>query len=206
MVKTFEGDGQVRIHQNGWQGSYGNVWDVILAYKLLLSQLEELKQSAATLSDSEQFRIGINLAWEKLDKYYKLLNETLIYYAVLALHPAYRWNWFQKIWRKKPEWVTIAKKMILEVWTKDYARLDIRAISRNSSDQSPPTKRQRFYDPFAANDRQWEPSRSLAVRGDEYEQWQRDRELSDANVRNPLNIGRKGKTAILGWRGWPWIF
>jgi hypothetical protein len=53
VVKTFEGDGQVRIHQNGWQKSYGNVWNVILVYELLLGQLEELKQSAATFPDFE---------------------------------------------------------------------------------------------------------------------------------------------------------
>jgi hypothetical protein len=53
VVKTFEGDGQVWIHQNSWQGSYRNVWNVILAYKLLLGQLKELKQPAATLPDSK---------------------------------------------------------------------------------------------------------------------------------------------------------
>jgi hypothetical protein len=68
-----------------------------------LGKLEELKQSAATLPDSEQFRIGVNLAWEKLSKYYRLFDETPVYYTTLALHPAYRWNWFEDVWREKPE-------------------------------------------------------------------------------------------------------
>jgi hypothetical protein len=62
VVKILEGDGQIRTRRNGWQGSYGNVWDVILAYELLLGKLEKLKQSAATLPDSKQFRISVNLA------------------------------------------------------------------------------------------------------------------------------------------------
>jgi hypothetical protein len=31
----------------------------------------------------------------------------------------------------------------------------------------------------------------LAIKGDEYEQWQRNKELSDANVRNPLEYWAK---------------
>jgi hypothetical protein len=96
----------------------------------------------------------MNLAWEKLNKYYRLFNETLIYYIALVLHPAYRWNWFEDVWREKPEWVTAAKQVVLGIWVRDYAHLDVRAKSRNSSDQSPPLKRQRFYNPFAANEQQ----------------------------------------------------
>jgi hypothetical protein len=55
-----------------------------------LGRLEELKQQAAGLPDSEQLRIGVNLAWKKLNKYYRLFDETPIYYTVLVLHPAYR--------------------------------------------------------------------------------------------------------------------
>jgi hypothetical protein len=53
VVKTLEGDGQIRTRRNGWQGLYGNVWDVVLAYELLLGKLEELKQSTAILPDFE---------------------------------------------------------------------------------------------------------------------------------------------------------
>jgi hypothetical protein len=91
IVKSLEGDGQIQTRRGGWQGSYGNVWNVILAFELLFSRLETLKQQAADLPDSEQFRINvISLAWKKLDKYYRLLDETPIYYASLALHPGYR--------------------------------------------------------------------------------------------------------------------
>jgi hypothetical protein len=30
VVKTLEGDGQIRTRQSGWQGSYGNIWDVVV--------------------------------------------------------------------------------------------------------------------------------------------------------------------------------
>ena len=60
------------------------------ASELLLSRLEDYKQLAKDLPDPEQFRVGINLAWQKLDEYYQRLDETPIYYTALALHPAYR--------------------------------------------------------------------------------------------------------------------
>jgi hypothetical protein len=71
------------------------MWEVILGFEKLMGNLEDLKKHAIEFPDAEQFRIGINLAWEKLDKYYNLLDETPIYYTALALHPAYRWDWFE---------------------------------------------------------------------------------------------------------------
>jgi hypothetical protein len=80
-----------------------------------LGTVEEFKRLSITFPNAEQFRIRVNLAWEKLDKYYNLLNETPIYYTRLALHPAYCWNWFEKIWKNKPEWVNKAKTVVQKV-------------------------------------------------------------------------------------------
>lgn len=32
VVKTLEGDGHIRKCNQGWTGSYGNVWEVVLGY------------------------------------------------------------------------------------------------------------------------------------------------------------------------------
>jgi hypothetical protein len=148
VVKTLEGDGQLRTRRDGRVESYGNVWDVILGFELLLGKLEEFKQLATEFPDAQQFRVGINLAWEKLDKYHNLLDETPIYYTALALHPAYRWDWFDEIWKENPDWITRAKAIVHEVWIRDYAQLDVRTSSRSSNEESPPTKRPRFFDPL----------------------------------------------------------
>jgi hypothetical protein len=149
VVRTLKDDGQFRQRGNGRLESYGNVWNVILGFEKLLGTLKEFKRLSTTFPNAEQFRIKVNLAWEKLDKYYNLLDETPIYYTALALHPAYRWDWFEKVWKNKPEWVNKAKTVVQEVWTKDYAHLCI--SSRGSDHDSPPAKKPRFYDPFKAN-------------------------------------------------------
>jgi hypothetical protein len=71
VVKTLEGDGQVRKRKHGFVGSYGNIWEVILGFERLMAKLETFKAEAEDFPDPEQFRIGINLAWQKMDEYYR---------------------------------------------------------------------------------------------------------------------------------------
>ncbi|GKU09813.1 unnamed protein product, partial [Fusarium langsethiae] len=137
VVKTLEGDGHIRRRKQGWTGSYGNIWDVVLGYELLLNTLEEYKRLAADFPDPEHFRIGINLAWGKLDEYYQRLDETPIYYTAMALHPAYRWDWFDETWAHKPSWVEKAKEMVADVWLSDYAHLEVRTSSSRGDDEPP---------------------------------------------------------------------
>ncbi|RKK19021.1 hypothetical protein BFJ67_g17637 [Fusarium oxysporum f. sp. cepae] len=120
--------------------------DVVLGYELLLNTLEEYKQLAADFPDPEHF-LGINLAWDKLDEYYRRLDETPIYYTAMALHPAYRWDWFDETWAHKPSWVEKAKEMVADVWLSDYAHLEVRTSSSRGDDE-PPAKRPRFFNPF----------------------------------------------------------
>jgi hypothetical protein len=49
----------------------------MLAFERLLSILKELKHQTSNFPDAENLRIGVNLAWEKLDKYCRLFNEIL---------------------------------------------------------------------------------------------------------------------------------
>ncbi|OBS17570.1 hypothetical protein FPOA_11975 [Fusarium poae] len=195
-VKTLEGDGHIRRRKQGWTGSYGNIWDVVLGYELLLNTLEEYKQLAADFPDPEHFRIGINLARDKLDEYYQRLDETPIYYTAMALHPAYRWDWFDETWAHKPSWIEKAKETVADVWLSDYAHLEVRTNSSRGDDE-PPAKRPRFFNPFEKNSRlpNSKPAYAAIIVGDEYQAWQTDREASDGNVRDPIGywITKQGR-------------
>ncbi|KAI8411680.1 hypothetical protein FOFC_08274 [Fusarium oxysporum] len=140
-IKMLEGDGQIRKRKRGWMGSYGNIWDVIQGFEFLLDKLEDYKTMAERFPDAEHFRININLGWQKLDKYYQLLSETPIYYAGLALHPAYRWKWFDRKWAGNPEWNRQAKRIVHDVWHYEYRETRLPRMAVN--DEKPAPKRRK---------------------------------------------------------------
>lgn len=140
-VKTLEGDGIQRKRKRGWVGSYGNIWDVIQGFEFLMAKLEEYKAVAADYPNPQHFRININLGWQKLNKYYTILDETPIYYVAFALHPAYRWGWFEEYWGKYPDWIATAKEIVQEVWETEYRNLEVVLSPGNK----PVAKRRRKY-------------------------------------------------------------
>jgi hypothetical protein len=190
-VKTLEGDGIVRKRKRGWVGSYGNPWDVIIGFEFLLGKLEKYKKMAETFPEPEHFRVNINLGWEKLEKYYTLLDETPIYYTALALHPAYRWGYFESTWECHPEWVKRAKDMVQEVWDTEYKGLN---VVRGLETDEPIAKRQkRYHNAFEEHREQsrYMPSTSsiaaeVEVGRDEYEAWCSTWEATDTAVRDPI--------------------
>jgi hypothetical protein len=173
-------------------GSYGNIWDVIQGFEFLLDKLEGYKAMAAHFPDPEHFRININLGWQKLDKYYQLLSETPIYYAGLALHPAYRWKWFDRKWFGNPEWIRQAKGIVHDVWHYEYREISLPRTAVN--DEKPAPKRRKTYsNPFQEyleDNRCAAPATqgdySLEPFEDEYQHWISNHESGDAQVRDPL--------------------
>ena len=59
-----------------------------------------------------QIRVAINHAWDKLDKYYTLTDETPAYVAALVLHPGQKWQYFEKRWDQEA-WLESAKAKML---------------------------------------------------------------------------------------------
>ncbi|OAQ58921.1 restless-like transposase [Purpureocillium lilacinum] len=201
-VKILEGDGQQRKRKRGWVGSYGNVWEVVQGFEFLLEVLEDYKQLASEIPDPEHFRININLGWEKLNKYYSRLDETPIYYAALALHPAFRWGYFENEWKDNPTWVTKAKQMVREVWEAEYRHLQTARSTVTHEGEEPAAKRQRkYYNPFQAycertraaprctlvKDEEVSPADRNGEDTDELELWQSSFEDGDNEVRDPIS-------------------
>lgn len=168
----------------GFPGSYGNMWEVLQGFEFLLGELEHFKAVAGDFPDAEHFRIGINLAWDKLDEYYKKCDDTPVYYAAIALHPAYRWGWFESTWEHRPDWIEKAKQLVQEVWDKKYRNFDIVAV------EDPAPKRPRtFKNPFQehVNRSRTKPQASSpGPSGDEFAAWQAAYEPGDDEVDDPV--------------------
>ncbi|KAF6528329.1 hypothetical protein HZS61_008631 [Fusarium oxysporum f. sp. conglutinans] len=200
-VKTLEGDGIQRKRKRGWVGSYGNIWDVIQGFEFLMAKLEEYKAFAADYPDPEHFRININLGWQKLNKYYTILDETPIYYVALALHPAYRWGWFEEHWGKHPDWIATAKEMVQDVWETEYRNLEVVLSPGNEPVAKRRRKYQNAFEEYCEQSR-YEPSSRLSTPTttparmrssatpesprDEYEAWQQSWVPTDTDIRDPI--------------------
>ncbi|KGQ02732.1 hypothetical protein BBAD15_g12049 [Beauveria bassiana D1-5] len=186
-VKALEGDGIQRRRRQGHFESYGNVWDVVVGYEFLLAKLEKAKAMVLQYPEPEHFKVNINLAWKKLDEYYNKLDETPIYYTSLALHPAYRWGYFETVWSGRPAWVARAKDIVQSVWDEEYKTLDIPLAYQDE----PAAKRQRtqYYSPFERYKHEarihCEEERDTDKAEDEYARWQLDLLPTDSDIRDP---------------------
>ena len=55
---------------------------------VLVKAQAEVNEPQVDLEQIEHFNTGINTAWLKLEKYFKLVNRSPLYTATIALHPA----------------------------------------------------------------------------------------------------------------------
>ena len=60
------------------------------AFGFMLETLEEAKNQPVDEYDVDHWRIAVDCAWDQLDKYCQQLDDCPVYYAAVALHPAFR--------------------------------------------------------------------------------------------------------------------
>ncbi|ORY66966.1 uncharacterized protein BCR38DRAFT_406989 [Pseudomassariella vexata] len=59
------------------------------------------------------FSVSVDLPSPSAKKYYDKLDNILIQYTALALHPGYGWSWFEETWADQNTWINKAKAMPL---------------------------------------------------------------------------------------------
>lgn len=59
---------------------------------------------------------SLQLAWEKLDKYYRYTDDSSAYIAAIALHPRFKWRWIQKKWFDRLDWQNTAEEALKTQW------------------------------------------------------------------------------------------
>lgn len=79
---------------------------------------EEVNEPQVDLEKTEHFNTGINTAWLKLEKYFKLVNRSPLYTAAIVLHPAWRLEYFEDKWAEHPDWIKTAKKTFKALFLK----------------------------------------------------------------------------------------
>ena len=85
----------------------------------ILSLFEKLK---AEHKDNPIFSPMFNSGWSKMDKYYRLSDDTPAYIAAIVLHPSRKWRYIERHW--KSEWIAPAKASMRDFWEKKYKPSD----------------------------------------------------------------------------------
>ena len=94
-------------------------------YEVLEKAQEEVNVPGANLERTEHYNTGINAAWMKLEKYFKLTDSSPLYIAAIVLHPAWRFEYFEDKWAKHPSWIKNAKKVFKNLYLKYRERIHV---------------------------------------------------------------------------------
>jgi hypothetical protein len=81
------------------EGSFASLYKVIPAMDFILQHFEQGRQDHSGTLMAPLYQSG----WEKMRKYYNLLESTPAYVAAIVLHPGYKWDYIKAEW--DPEWV-----------------------------------------------------------------------------------------------------
>ena len=104
-----------------------------------MGHLEEAKLHADQTPEPAHFRMNINLAWAKLNKYYSTMDQSPVYYAATVVHPAIRWDFLRRAYVERPDWIERAQQLIGDLW-QEYKQLPIQWEQDDLHDISPVAK------------------------------------------------------------------
>jgi hypothetical protein len=97
------------------------MWEALPAVEVLIEHLDKMKQ-LYTQATHPELATSINLAWLKLDNYYKKLDESPVYVIALLLHPRYRMRHFENKWKGQlKKYLGPMKKAARKLYDKEYA-------------------------------------------------------------------------------------
>jgi hypothetical protein len=92
------------------EGSFASLYKVIPAMDFILQHFEQGRQDHSGTLMAPLYQSG----WEKMRKYYNLLESTPAYVAAIVLHPGYKWDYIKAEW--DPEWVVKSEVIYLSLY------------------------------------------------------------------------------------------
>ena len=102
---------KLKMTTKALESSFATLDNVLLAMDFVLAQFEAGKEASI---DDPVMAPMYNSGWAKLDKYYRLTDESPAYVAAIVLHPSHKWHYIQENWKK--EWVEPSEKLIETLW------------------------------------------------------------------------------------------
>ena len=96
--------------------SNGALYDLLACMDTLLEHLEDASNKYIANSASDHLITSIKLAWDKLNKYYSLIDNNTVLYAAVALHPGMKFEYFEVNWAEHPEWIVNVRQKVQDLW------------------------------------------------------------------------------------------
>ena len=88
--------------------------------EFLMAHLENARKEYAR---NPYMRDRVQRAWEKLDKYYNLIDKSVAYIGATVLNPIYKWQWFEACWTTPnlAHALIQGKTDLQQLWESNYA-------------------------------------------------------------------------------------
>ena len=85
-------------------------------YDVLKKAQKEINKFNADFKRTKHYNTGINTAWLKLEKYFKLTDFSPLYVTAIILHPTQQFKYFKDKWAEYPSWVKTARKAFKDLF------------------------------------------------------------------------------------------
>ncbi|KAH0405435.1 hypothetical protein KCU89_g55, partial [Aureobasidium melanogenum] len=99
LLEPFK-EATMRTQGQAKDGTHGALWEWLTELELLMEILEN-KKTQLLKQPPSFLRTCVNLAWSKLDNYYRLSDDTFAYRLAIVLNPNFRYDWFEEHWGKR---------------------------------------------------------------------------------------------------------
>jgi hypothetical protein len=72
---------------------------------------------------STLYHTSLQLGIQKADDYYKKTDESPAYLAAVILHPQYKWQYIDIVWKEHQDWIRQGKAEVQRLWETEYKHL-----------------------------------------------------------------------------------
>jgi hypothetical protein len=98
------------VGPNGFHGN-GALYDVLPGFDHLLNHFERAKVELMERGETH-LATCVNLAWRKLEAYYRYTDKSAVYLVATVLDPRLKLGYFEHAWADKPEWLRTARQRL----------------------------------------------------------------------------------------------
>jgi len=205
----------MKLEGDALKGRNGAIWEVLPVFEYILAGFHKLElRYKRTTKTQSHFYTNLQLGIQKLDDYYKLLDDTPVYVAAVVLQPQLKWQWIEKVWGSKrngKKWIHAAKSSVRSLWQEEYMNLSTEGAVEE--EDAPPAKRQKLesgvdrFDEFMDEQlEEDEPSRRTIESHDEYERYiGQPRVRKQGDGFNPISWWQSNVRTSPGSPEWHWI-